>query len=714
MEVDEGGVKEGGVQTVEAGSEANGLGEKKEGKVGKEEEEDDDVEEDEDGDDEDEDGNSDGKGKKKKKKHKRKKKKKSKKNKKRKRDEMEEEPKPKRQVKTGKPTSVLEMPRLKQLEAAMQAYRWWEHEHDGEIKWTKLEHNGLRFPPKYEPHGVPLIYDGEEIELSPEEEELAMFFAEIPVEGPNLNNEKTAKVFTKNFFQDFREGLQGKNKEKIVSFDKCDFTKLRLLVQERREKNKNMTKEEKEARKRREDELKLHNSFAVVDGNLQKVGNTMIEPPGLFRGRGAHPKTGMVKQRVRPGEVLINCGPDDPVPDYPLEGHNWKAIVHKPEVTWLAMWKENIMGNTKYMQLAASSSFKGVADRDKYEKARELKRRVKAIRKDYEQKLKTKGKSELFDRQLGTAVWVIDRLALRIGNEKEDDEAETFGCCSLLVDHVTVDKEENTFTLDFPGKDSMRHFQTYTMDDERYEGTGKMVLENFLEFIDGKDDNEQVFEKLTVSDINDYLKTQMKGLSAKVFRTMNASVTLEEQLPSDIDLYMPDAEKGLAYNEANREVAILCNHQRTVTKSQEDSIVKSRSALEQLELQAKELKDMHKRLKKGKELKKLKPELDKDATPEEKRAVSHLFSRQPRTEDVKKRLDMWHKKIMMAQTRLRDKDENKAVALGTSKINYCDPRITVAWCKRVELPIEKVFPATLRDKFPWAMSAPETYRFVDK
>eukprot|EP01084_Bolivina_argentea_P039308 72640_1 len=35
------------------------------------------------------------------------------------------------------------------------------------------------------------------------------------------------------------------------------------------------------------------------------------------------------------------------------------------------------------------------------------------------------------------------------------------------------------------------------------------------------------------------------------------------------------------------------------------------------------------------------------------------------------------------------KQDNKEVALGTSKINYMDPRITVAWCKRLQVPIEK-------------------------
>ena len=58
-----------------------------------------------------------------------------------------------------------------------------------------------------------------------------------------------------------------------------------------------------------------------------------------------------------------------------------------------------------------------------------------------------------------------------------------------------------------------------------------------------------------------------------------------------------------------------------------------------------------------------------------------------------------------------NKDDNKSVALGTSKINYMDPRVTVAWCKRNECPIDKVFARALRDKFPWAMSTKTDYKF---
>lgn len=66
----------------------------------------------------------------------------------------------------------------------------------------------------------------------------------------------------------------------------------------------------------------------------------------------------------------------------------------------------------------------------------------------------------------------------------------------------------------------------------------------------------------------------MKGLTAKVFRTYNASITFQQQLddntPKDVSLQ----EKLNAYNKANRMVAILCNHQRSVPKTHSASMEK--------------------------------------------------------------------------------------------------------------------------------------------
>lgn len=66
----------------------------------------------------------------------------------------------------------------------------------------------------------------------------------------------------------------------------------------------------------------------------------------------------------------------------------------------------------------------------------------------------------------------------------------------------------------------------------------------------------------------------MKGLTAKVFRTYNASITFQQQLDQGTPEEGTVQEKLNAYNHANRMVAILCNHQRAVPKTHEASMLK--------------------------------------------------------------------------------------------------------------------------------------------
>lgn len=129
---------------------------------------------------------------------------------------------------------------------------------------------------------------------------------------------------------------------------------------------------------------------------------------------------------------------------------------------------------------------------------------------------------EMVDAQLACCVYLIDKLALRVGNEKSEDEADTVGCCSLRVEHITIEPvgEDGKLmlTFDFLGKDSMRYFNTVEVIPEAYEC--------FKKFIDGKKPDEDIFDRINTGRLNDYLKEQMDGLSAKVFRTYNASITL--------------------------------------------------------------------------------------------------------------------------------------------------------------------------------------------
>ena len=49
------------------------------------------------------------------------------------------------------------------------------------------------------------------------------------------------------------------------------------------------------------------------------------------------------------------------------------------------------------------------------------------------------------------ARYFIDKLALRAGNEKDEDEADTVGCCSLRVEHIKLHEkwEDKDFVVEF-------------------------------------------------------------------------------------------------------------------------------------------------------------------------------------------------------------------------------------------------------------------------
>jgi DNA topoisomerase-1 len=443
-------------------------------------------------------------------------------------------------------------------------YRWWEDptKGDGTNKWETLEHAGVVFPPEYVPlpKHVKMKYDGKPISMHPDAEEVAGFFGAMLNSTHNVEN----KTFQNNFFGDFKDILKKTGGAKdssgetvsIKEFSKCDFTPIFNYYETQREAKKALSAAEKKAAKAAKDEAEAPYMYCMWDGRKQKVGNFRVEPPGLFRGRGEHPKTGKVKTRVKPEQVTINIGKEATVPP-PPQGHKWKEVKHDKEGTWLAMWQENVNGNYKYVMLAANSDVKGQSDFKKFEKARELKKHIDKIRKDYRKNLKNELTAE---RQKATAVYLIDQFALRAGNEKGDDEADTVGCCSLKYENITL-REPNTVIFDFLGKDSIRFY------------------------------SDDIFDRLTTSALNAHLQKYMPGLTAKVFRTYNASFTMSKLL-QELKSSGSIAEKVKDYNDANRKVAILCNHKRTVGAGHQNQMEKLGDRIKGLKYQQWRIKQM--------------------------------------------------------------------------------------------------------------------------
>ncbi|KAM1561630.1 hypothetical protein ACFX1Z_004737 [Malus domestica] len=552
---------------------------------------------------------------------------------------------------------------------------------DGQKKWKTLVHNGVMFPPPYEPHSVKMMYEGKPVDLSPEQEEVATMYAVMK----DTDYVQKKQTFRNNFWNDWRK-LLGEN-HVIRRLDGCDFTPIYEWCMKEKENRKQMSREEKKAAGAEKKKQEEKYAWAFVDGEKEIVGRFRVEPPALFRGRGEHPKSGKVKRRILPSDVTINIGQDAPVPECPVPGERWKEVRHDDTVTWLAFWTDPITPKKfKYVYLGESSSLKIESDQKTYENARMLKDYIGKIRADYSRDFTSK---DCAKRQIAVATYLIDKLALRAGNEKAEEEADTVGCCTLKVEHVKA-IAPNSLEFNFLGKDSIRYQNTVEVE--------VPVYKEIRQFQAGKRGGDDLFDKLDASRLNAHLKQQMPGLTAKVFRTYNASITLDDLLNKEIKDKADLTEKVAVYNHANKEVAIICNHQRTISKSHEEQMSKLMEKIGGLRDNLKELKTELKRAKRGKP----QPLTDTDGKKRKRNSTP---------DELEKKIAQKTADIENMEMGMRTKEDLKTVALGTSKLNYLDPRITVAWCKRNQVPIQKMFNTTQLRKFAWAMTVDPDFRF---
>lgn len=545
-----------------------------------------------------------------------------------------------------------------------------------EIKWTTFSHNGVLFPDPYVPHKIPLIYDGKKIVLDPESEEYATIYAKF-TDTEYVKN----KIFNKNFFSDWKKYLKKGGFNEITDLEKCDFSLILKYLLEKKDIKANMSKEEKEKLKEQKDKEEEKYKFAIVDGKKQPTGNFRIEPPGIFLGRGCHPLAGKIKERVFPEDIIINIDEQSKIPSMPsfYKNEKWKDVIHDNTLIWLASWKDNITGKMKYVWLGAKSDFKAKSDQHKFDLARKLVKLISSIRRTNYNNI-TSNSVDTKTKQLGCALYLIDNLALRVGNEKGDDEADTVGVCSLRVEHIKL-LDDNKIKLDFLGKDSVRYVNTVQIEPEVY---NKIVT-----FIKNKKPSEELFDEINPTILNNYLKTMMEDLTAKVFRTYNASKLFQDELDEidkEIDKIKDDDNKiNLIldmYVRANIKVAMMCNHQKNVSKSFDEQLEKIDDKIRELKVKKKELES----------------KLSSENNKEKRKKIKEKISK------IKNQIEITNNKKDL-------KIELKSYSLTTSKTNYIDPRITIAFFKKHDLPIERVFTKALVDKFFWAMDVPKDWKF---
>jgi DNA topoisomerase-1 len=528
-----------------------------------------------------------------------------------------------------------------------------------------LKHNGIYVPP-YDLRGFKIKIQGQIITLTEKSEPMAVAWARrilsTTISTPD-------QVFTKNFMREFLEQIKkenvkntffdtftakylesldnaslGQNKSEGQRFE-IDFSEIKKFILDEKAKKEAITKEEKKAqaeeRKIKRLEMKEKFGYAEVDGRKLEVANWTSEPSCLFAGRGDHPQRGRWKEGPRQEDITLNLSPDAPR----LTG--WK-VIWEPDKMYVAKWIDKLTGKVKYVWFSDTAFLKQNREKDKFQKAENLGKQIGQVENHIHKNLEAK---ELERRKVATVAWLIFAVNMRVGDEKDPDEADTVGAITLREEHINVNG--NKVTFDFLGKDSVQWVKTIEADPQ--------VVKNLEEF--KKDKTKQyLFEGIDSKKVSRFLSEKVPKLTAKVFRTWKCTKTLKEELDkSGVTKADPDYKKNYAAKMANLKVAEVANHKRKIPPTFDERLKKKEENIKVMQTQLKAKKAEGKK-----------------------------------TESLETRITK--AKLDLELTKL-----TREYNLGTSLKSYIDPQAYVKWAKKVKFDIIKFYPTTLRNKFNWAL-----------
>ena len=531
-----------------------------------------------------------------------------------------------------------------------------------------LVHNGI-YVPQYEPKGFAVKIQGNILKLTPKSEQMAVAW----IRKRQSTASPPDKVFMKNFMREFMEQLKKENPssqfldtfaseylKKIENYtandvtnpnaaihQDIDFSTVSDYVEGEKQKKANMTSEEKKQlaadRKVKREKLKEKFAFADVDGQKLEIANWTSEPSCLFAGRGDHPQRGKWKDGPREQDIILNLPKDVPVP-----AGSWKGVIWEPQKMYVAKWEDKLTGKIKYVWFSDTAFLKQSREMEKFKKAEDLGKQIKSIEAHILKNLDDKNESR---RKVATVCWLILNPNMRVGDEKDPDEADTVGAITLRAEHVSFIGED-TLHFDFLGKDSVRWIKEVN--------APPSVIRNIKEF--SKTSKEYLFEGIDSKNVSRFLSEKMPKLTAKVFRTWRCTKTVKEELEkSGVTKEDPDYQKMYAAKMANLKVAEVANHKRKIPPTFQDRLAKKEIRLKELEAQLVQKKA------EGKKIESLETRIEKA------------------------KLDI--------ELTKRTEEYN----LGTSLKSYIDPMAYVKWAKKVKFDIEKFYPTTLRKKFSWAL-----------
>jgi DNA topoisomerase-1 len=594
----------------------------------------------------------------------------------------------------------------------------------------QLIHNGVIIPEPPPHRGLVIQIRGRPVQLTPKQEEMALAWAK-KLGTPYVQD----PVFVENYLLDFSVAM---GFDPPLHIDDIDFTSVIRVVEAEREAKARLTREERKAqaavRKAIRTELKEKYGYAVVNGQRVELGNYMTEPSGIFMGRGEHPLRGRWKEGASRGDVTLNLSPDAPR----LAG-DWAEIVWQPDSLWVARWKDRLSDRLKYVWLSDTAPVKQQREAAKFDKSIDLHDQLDQVRARIEHGMRDPDPRK---RMIAMACYLIDVLCLRVGDEKDADEADTVGATTLRPEHVTL-HPDGVVEFDFLGKDSVPWHKEIALPQPVVDELEELIRTARPSRSGGNGDNShptrdlpQLFPDIGSRSVNAFLSRIHKGLTAKVFRTHHATVAVMESLnASGVQASDPEYRKWHAAVMANYQAAVLCNHTKKYTgnwevavQRYEERLTKAHARRERYLAQLEERKERLRALQETAQTEaaksaarrsiaalpervRKKPELAEARLEKERVRYGKVKARyDARIARAKEQIEVTRGRIQRAEDAIgkihaqrEAADHKRTWNLGTSLKSYIDPRVYTRWGQAVEYDVlERYYPKTLRRKFAWA------------
>jgi len=349
--------------------------------------------------------------------------------------------------------------------------------------------------------------------------------------------------------------------------------------------------------------------------------------------------------------------------------------------------------------------------------------------------LKNLESDDLKRRKTATVCFLIDKLKIRVGDEKDPDEADTVGASTLRKEHIQINGD-GTVSFNFLGKDSVPHIFTTKLPE--------LVIKNLEEF--SSNTESALFEGVRSSHVSEFLDEMMTGLSAKVFRTLYASDAVKTKLDKmSVEPEEPEYVKKYVATMANLEAAKVCNHKRTISKTwklsldkkkERVTVLKKRAKVAQVKIktktkdwtlkhddrmakQSERLKVAEQKLentklqletkkKEGKDVSALnkRVKIQREAVTGQKQRIKDMKAKHvERMAKLKQNLENRKQRdsssVKKMKLKITVQEETRDYNISTSLKSYIDPRIYYEWGKKVQYDWKQYYQKGLHKKFSW-------------